>query len=94
MAQVTREQVVRLVGKTVYAKRKDGSVVSGKLVRISGNKLILEASGGKKARTKAIIPLVLFDLLAIGTTPYGWGGGGFGGFGGYGGFGGWGGGWW
>ncbi|MBB6633644.1 50S ribosomal protein L33 [Cohnella thailandensis] len=90
MSQVTREQAAKLVGKTIYAKRKDGSVVSGKLVRLSGNELILEVPTGKKARTKAIIPLVLFDLLAIGTTPFGFGG--FGGWGGYNGF--YGGGWW
>ncbi|MNN63504.1 hypothetical protein D3C81_1788880 [compost metagenome] len=33
-------------------------------------------------KTKAIIPLVLFDLLAIGTAPYGYGYGGYGGYGG------------
>jgi len=95
MSQVTRAQAQKLIGKNVYAVRKDGSVVSGKLVRISGNKLMLEAPKGKTVRTKAIIPLVLFDLLAIGTYPYGGFGGGFGPYGGNnvygygGGFGGW-----
>lgn len=84
MTRVTRDQVNKLVGKPVYAVRKDGTKVSGKLVRISGNQLIIEQAQGKKVSTKAFIPLVLFDLLAIGTAPYG-------GF--YGGWGGWGGGW-
>ncbi|WP_027087751.1 hypothetical protein [Cohnella panacarvi] len=96
MSRVTRAQAQKLVGQNIYAVRKDGSVVSGKLVRISGNRLLLEAPKGKTVRTKAIIPLVLFDLLAIGTIPFA-GFGGFGGFGGYGGFGPYGGGfggWW
>lgn len=80
MSRVTRAQAQKLVGKNVYAVRKDGSVVSGKLVRISGNKLMLEQPKGKNVRTKAILPLVLFDLLAIGTVPFGFGG--FGPFGG------------
>jgi len=97
MSRVTRTQAQKLVGKQIYAVRKDGTVVSGKLVRISGNKLMLEAPKGKTVRTKAIIPLVLFDLLAIGTVPFaGFGGfgGGFGPYGYGGGFGGGFGGWW
>lgn len=82
MSHVTRAQAQKLVGHNIYAVRKDGSVVSGKLVRISGNRLILEAPKGKSVRTSFFFPLVLFDLLAIGTAPFG-----FGGFGG--GFGGW-----
>ncbi|WP_217597383.1 hypothetical protein, partial [Cohnella sp. GbtcB17] len=77
-----------------YAVRKDRSVVYDKLVGIKGNSLILERGRGKQVQTKAIIPLVLFDLLAVGTAPFaygGWGGGFGGGFGGWGG--GWG-GWW
>ncbi|WNQ09957.1 hypothetical protein MJA45_20365 [Paenibacillus aurantius] len=92
---VTKAEVRKLVGKQIYALKKDGSVVSGKLVRIKGSELILSngKSRGKdkKVSVKAIIPLVLFDLLAIGTSPFAFGGGyGFpygGGFGGgYGGF--------
>lgn len=49
--------------------------MTGKLIRISGNRLILQRISGKKVQTKALIPLVLFDLLAIGTAPYGYGGG-------------------
>lgn len=90
MARVTKAQAQQLVGKHIYAVRKDRSVVYGKLVAIKGNSLILERGNGKQVKTKAFVPLVLFDLLAIGTAPF-WGGGfGFGGgFGGYGGFGGW-----
>ncbi|SFB27754.1 hypothetical protein SAMN05216312_105185 [Cohnella sp. OV330] len=89
MARVTKSQAQKLVGRHIYAVRKDRSVVYGKLVAIKGNSLILERGKGKQVQTKAIIPLVLFDLLAIGTSPFGYGGwGGWGGgFGG--GFGGW-----
>ena len=76
MAQpVTKKQVMRLVGKHIVALKKDGTKVSGKLLRISGNRLVLQCATGKKVQTKAIIPLVLFDLLAIGTAPYAYGGG-------------------
>ncbi|MCC3374974.1 hypothetical protein [Cohnella sp. REN36] len=84
MSRVTHKQAKPLVGRQVYALRKDGSVVSGKLVQIRGNVLVLQQPKGKKVQTKAILPLVLFDVLAIGTTPF-WG---FGGGWGYG-FGGW-----
>ncbi|MFD3272353.1 hypothetical protein ACE3MS_19870 [Paenibacillus dendritiformis] len=83
MRGVTKAQASKLVGKRIYALHKNGSVVSGKLIRISGNRLVLEQSKGKKVKTKAIIPLVLFDLLAIGTAPYAFGGYGEYGYGGY-----------
>lgn len=70
---ISRREVEKLVGKYVYAVKKDGSKVSGKLKAIRGNRLIFEYENGK-ARTKAVIPLVLFDLLAIGTAPYAYGG--------------------
>lgn len=73
-SSVTRTQAKQLVGKQIVAMKKDGSRVTGKLLRISGNKLILQRNKGKKVHTKAIIPLVLFDLLAIGTAPYVYGG--------------------
>ncbi|NIK76247.1 nitrate reductase NapE component [Paenibacillus castaneae] len=84
MNNVSKEEARKLVGKSIYALRPDGSVVTGKLVRISRNKLTiapLKKDKQKLVQTKAIIPLVLFDLLAIGTI--GAFGGGFGG--GYGG---------
>jgi hypothetical protein len=81
MSHVSRSQAQELIGHKVYALRKDGSVVSGRLVRVKGDQLSIEMTDGK-ARTKAFLPLVLFDLLAIGTSPFGFGGGfGFGGFG-------------
>ncbi|MBW7455752.1 hypothetical protein ACFOLF_28330 [Paenibacillus sepulcri] len=82
---VSREQARKLCGKQVYALKKDGSMVSGKLVQIKGNRLIIAQEKGKNVKTKAFLPLVLFDLLAIGTEPFGFGGGfGFGPFGGFG----------
>lgn len=91
-SQIRKSDVRKLVGKQIVALKKDGTSVSGKLVRISGNTLIVAPQKGKKVQVKAIIPLVLFDLLAIGTAPYAYGGGfGYGGFGpGFGGFGGFG----
>jgi len=79
---VTKSQARRWIGKNITATKKDGTLVSGKLLRISGNRLIMQRNGGKKVQIKAIIPLVLFDLLAIGTAPYVTGGLGYGGFGG------------
>ncbi|GAC41501.1 hypothetical protein [Paenibacillus popilliae] len=84
MRGVTKVQASKLIGKRIYALHKNGSVVSGKLIRISGNRLVLERPKSKKVKTKAIIPLVLFDLLAIGTAPYAYGGYPYGGYGGYG----------
>lgn len=45
---VTRKQVEKLVGKVIFATRKDGSQVSGKLIRISGNRLVLQPNRKKK----------------------------------------------
>ncbi|WP_240414752.1 hypothetical protein [Paenibacillus periandrae] len=78
---ILKKDVQKLLGKNIYAIKKDGTAVSGKLVRISGNRLIVAPKKGK-ARVSAIIPLVLFDLLAVGTAPYAYGG--YGGYGGYG----------
>ncbi|WP_284643911.1 hypothetical protein [Paenibacillus silviterrae] len=78
---VRKKDVKKLVGKHIYAVRKDGSVVEGKLVRVSGGKLFVAQRKGKQAKTSAIAPLVLFDLLAIGTAPYAYGGYGYGGYG-------------
>lgn len=78
---VTKKQVMRLIGKHIVAVKKDGTKVTGKLLRISGNRLILQRVSGKKVQIKAIIPLVLFDLLAVGTAPYAYGAGYGGGYG-------------
>ncbi|WP_019639358.1 hypothetical protein [Paenibacillus fonticola] len=91
---VTKKEAEKWLGKSITAVKKDGTIVTGKLVKISGNRLLVRQPG-KKVKTKAIVPLVLFDLLAIGTGPYGYGYGGYpygygygyGGYGGYGGFG-------
>ncbi|MNE60211.1 hypothetical protein D3C76_1364520 [compost metagenome] len=77
---VTKREAQKWLGKSITAYKKDGSIVTGKLVKISGNQLIVVQNSRKKVKTKAIIPLVLFDLLAIGTAPYGYGYG----YGGYG----------
>lgn len=88
-----KKEAQKLVGKNIVAYRKDGSMVTGKLVKISGNRLIMAPKKGKKVHTKAILPLALFDLLAIGTLPYSYGnygpgpyGGGYGYSGAYGGY--------
>lgn len=94
---VTRKEAEKWVGKSITAVKKDGTIVTGKLVKISGNRLIVRQPG-KKVKTKALIPLVLFDLLAIGSGPYGYGYGGYpygygygyGNYGGYSGYGGYG----
>lgn len=72
---VRKEQARKLIGKQVYALKKDGTVVEGKLLRIKGNELVLasQKKGKTVKKTSAIIPLVLFDLLAIGTSPYAYG---------------------
>jgi Predicted membrane protein len=78
VSKVSKAQVKKLIGKPIYAVRKDGSVVTGKLVELRQNKLVLaplKKDKGKVVKTKAILPLVLFDLLAIGTLGF-WGGGG------------------
>lgn len=36
---VSKAQAQQYVGKTIVAYKKDGSVVTGKLVRIAGNRL-------------------------------------------------------
>lgn len=76
--------VKRLTGRTIYVINKKGVRLSGKLVKVSGSKLYLQPTriGMKQVKTSAIIPLALFDLLAIGTSPYGYGG--YSGYGGYG----------
>jgi hypothetical protein len=84
--RINRKALNKLTGRTIYVINKKGVRLSGKLIKVSGSKLYLQPTriGKKLVQTKAIIPLVLFDLLAVGTSPYGYGGyGGFGGFGGY-----------
>ncbi|WP_426451128.1 hypothetical protein ACP26L_03450 [Paenibacillus sp. S-38] len=82
---VRKQDVSKLIGKEVVAVRKDGTTVRGKLVRVSGTQIFISPRKGKQVKTSAILPLVLFDLLAVGTAPYAYGGGyGYGGYpGGY-----------
>jgi hypothetical protein len=76
---IKKSQVRPLIGKYVYALKKDGTMVEGKLVRINGYELVLAPKPKKGVQTKAFIaPLVLFDLLAIGTSPFAFGFPGFG----------------
>ena len=83
---MNKSAVSKLVGKKIFAVHKKGGTVVGKLVKVSGTTLYIQpiSSNGKKVKTNAVIPLVLFDLLAIGTSPYGYGGYPYGGYGGYG----------
>jgi len=53
---VTKAQAQRWVGKNIIATKKDGTLITGKLLRISGNRLIMQRNSGKKVQTKAIIP--------------------------------------
>ncbi|EFM11676.1 conserved hypothetical protein [Paenibacillus curdlanolyticus YK9] len=80
MQHVSEHDVRKLIGKSIYATRRDGSVVLGKLTRFHDNKLYLEPFGKSSGvQTRAILPLILFDLLAIGLFAGGGFGGGFGG---------------
>ncbi len=68
-----KEQIKSLIGKKVYVTKKDGTTVTGKLRQVKGDTLTLTPLRSNKVQTKAILPLVLFDLLAIGTAPYAYG---------------------
>ncbi|AZN41423.1 50S ribosomal protein L33 [Paenibacillus albus] len=80
---VSNKQISKYYGKKIYALKKDGTVVTGILTQVQGNRVILtqfRQVEGKTVKAKFLIPLLLFDLLAIGLFA------GFGGFGGFGGF--------
>ncbi|WP_055105611.1 hypothetical protein [Paenibacillus ihumii] len=66
------DQARKHLNKRVKIKTKTGAVLYGKIVKVSGKKLYLQVAsvhdrGSKAHATLApfIIPLVLFDLLAI-----------------------------
>ncbi|PZD94610.1 hypothetical protein DNH61_16740 [Paenibacillus sambharensis] len=86
MAKVTLKQVRGLVGKDIVAVLSSGARVSGRLERVSRGRLYVRPAGkGKKVRVKAILPLLLYDLLAVGgAQPYT--GAGYGAYGVYGGY--------
>lgn len=73
---IRRQDVRKWLGKRVTAIRKDGTRLTGKLVRIKGNCIYVRPDGrkNKPVKVRGLIPLVLFDLLAIGR-PGVWGGG-------------------
>ena len=73
--QIKKTELKKLTGRIIYTINKKAMRISGKLVRISGNKLYIRPASinNKQVQINAIIPLVLFDLLAIGTSPYGYG---------------------
>ncbi|PWW07472.1 hypothetical protein DFQ01_102367 [Paenibacillus cellulosilyticus] len=100
---VSEYEAKQLVGKTIYATKRDGTTVVGRLMRVDDHTLYVETIGNNSGgvQTRAILPLILFDLLAIGLFAgggWGWGGGGgkccppygggYGGGPGYGGYGG------
>jgi len=70
--RIAPAQAKALVGRRVVARKRDGAVVAGKLVRVQGNRLYIEPEG-KAVRVQGLLPLVLFDLAAIGTSPYAYG---------------------
>ena len=97
MRKVTRKQVRKLIGKSIYAVRQDGSVVRGKLVQVQGDTMylaLIQKKRGKPVQTKFIFALALFSIVAIGALAFcgcggfgcggcGFGGSGFGKFGGF-----------
>lgn len=71
MAKIS-DQARKHLNKQVKIKTKTGAVLYGKIVRVNGRKLYLQVSSVHNRGSKAhatfapfIIPLVLFDLLAI-----------------------------
>ncbi|MGN7456451.1 hypothetical protein ACTHPH_16700 [Paenibacillus pasadenensis] len=81
LSNVSKQQVQALIGQTVEVKMKDGSVVTGKLEKLNGDKLYVrvQEQAGKAGTRAFILPLALFSVLAIGLAPFGAYGGGFGG---------------
>ena len=64
---ITRTALINQLGKEVCIVKNNGRLLNGKLVKVKGNRLFLQQkyADGKKARTSALVPLVLFDLLAV-----------------------------
>lgn len=74
MSYVSPMYAQQFVGQNIQALARDGSVVTGRLVKVDNGVMYLQPiqteDAGKTVRTKAVIPLVLFNLLAISTLPY------------------------
>lgn len=85
MHKVSKRQIRKLIGKSIYAVRQDGSVIRGKLIRVQGNTMYMapiKKTRGKTVQTKFIFALALFSIVAIGALAFsGCGCGGFGGCG-------------
>ncbi len=81
--KINKKTIRKLTGRTVYVINNKNVRLTGKLIKVSGQKLYLQPTsiGDKKVKTSAILPLVLFDLLAVGTLPYTAGYGGYAGYG-------------
>ena len=52
-SKVRKDDVRKLVGKNIVALKKDGTQVTGKLVRISGNTLIVAPQKRQKGSSKS-----------------------------------------
>ncbi|CAM3403197.1 hypothetical protein [Marinicrinis lubricantis] len=61
------------IGKNIVAMHRNGQKIQGKLVKIQGQKLYIQSTNNK-VQTKALLPLLLFDVAAI-ESPFFFGGG-------------------
>lgn len=74
---VSKQRARKFVGKKVYAVQQNGKVVTGKLIKVSGNTLYISANNpksrksGKQVHTKCIIALTLLGIIAIGAIAWG-----------------------
>lgn len=68
-------QVRALLGRNIRCSMKNGCSIVGKLEKVQGGKIYVRpCAGGKSVRTKALLPLALFDVAALGAAgAYGYG---------------------
>jgi hypothetical protein len=76
---ITPKQAKRLLGRPVYAVRKDGTVATGRLVKVKAGRIFLSPLNKKEVSVKGLLPLTLLTLGGLGG--FGYPGAGFGGFG-------------
>ncbi len=71
---ISHERMKSLVGKSVFAIRRDGSRVEGTLVGIQNGQLMLQSKpvAKKMSVSNIVMPLVLYDLLVIGLLNSGY----------------------